>query len=189
MQVADQPNLFSPTPRSGSDAYAFFKDRIFTPLRKQKEASMAERRSRQQGNDLLQLHILSILTEHHVGHDNAITNKRLRMRLNAVEGAPVKPVPSSWPADDYRRKRMFHLSMSDSRPVRNAVNEMRKKKVPVCSDSHRGYWWPENFRATVSTTDELTGRAKDIHHTVSCMIEGANEFFGRQAALEEAAPK
>ena len=78
---------------------------------------------------------------------------------------------------------MMGKSEKFERTVRRAVTAMRKKGVPICSESGRGYWWPINIEDTRSTAAELRSRAVDMFDTATSFERGAIALFGGQESF------
>ena len=72
---------------------------------------------------------------------------------------------------------------SFERRVRQAMSELRKAKVLVCSDPKGGYWMAANLEEALSVSEEFRSRARDMLMTARELREEARREFGRQLRL------
>jgi hypothetical protein len=104
---------------------------------------------------------------HHVGRENRISRWAL---VAEVFGTDIP----EWERNDQHPL---------DRQMREAIREMRRAGIPICSDSSGGYWRAGNINEVLTAAEKLRRRAKDLLATASDMEQAGRVEFGGQMEL------
>lgn len=108
------------------------------------------------------------------------------------------------PRDIFWRLRAFHRGQNNkvsakdlaahfgmgTRQVREAISELRRQTVPICS-THEGFWWPVSREDAQAGAGLITKMFKPLREAEDGFFAGLQKEFGQddlfsQLPLEEA---